>query len=297
MSKTAEPADINVDELRRRARRRLVGAVVLALGVAVVVPMLLETEQKPLGEDVSVKIPPVDEGKFVNRLNDPKAAPSKPQDAAPSAAESAPSPATSDAAARTSRYDTRVPDAPNAATQGTASSDSAAPTRSSIPSAPAPQAADAHASNATPDKAASGSEKPVIITDKGASAGERPASGTSERPSTSASERTTASTSERPSASTSERPSASTSERPSASSAHRDGFAVQLAAFADDKGANSLAGRLKRAGYAAYTEPLKTSKGTLWRVRVGPYPSREAALAARDKLKTEGQNGIVAAIR
>ena len=66
----AEPADVNVDELRRRARRRLVGAVVLALGVAVVVPMLLETEQKPLGDDVAVKIPPVDSGKFVNRLND-----------------------------------------------------------------------------------------------------------------------------------------------------------------------------------------------------------------------------------
>ncbi len=66
----AEPADINVDELRRRARRRLVGAVVLALGVAVVVPMLLETEQKPLGENVSVRIPPVDDSKFVNRLND-----------------------------------------------------------------------------------------------------------------------------------------------------------------------------------------------------------------------------------
>ena len=73
MSSMAEPADINVDELRRRARRRLVGAVVLALGVAVVVPMLLETEQKPLGEDVSVKIPPVDDGKFVNRLNDKSA--------------------------------------------------------------------------------------------------------------------------------------------------------------------------------------------------------------------------------
>ena len=69
----AEPADINVDELRRRARRRLVGAVVLALGVAVVVPMLLETEQKPLGEDVSVKIPPIDDGKFVNRLSENRA--------------------------------------------------------------------------------------------------------------------------------------------------------------------------------------------------------------------------------
>jgi DedD protein len=70
---------------------------------------------------------------------------------------------------------------------------------------------------------------------------------------------------------------------------------VQLAAFSDDKGANALAGRLKRAGYSAYTEPLKTAKGTLYRVRVGPFASKDAATAARDKLKGEGQNGIVAA--
>ena len=69
-ARMAEPTDLNVDELRRRARRRLVGAIVLALAAAVVVPMLLETDPKPLGEDVSVKIPPVDDGKFVNRLND-----------------------------------------------------------------------------------------------------------------------------------------------------------------------------------------------------------------------------------
>jgi DedD protein len=75
------------------------------------------------------------------------------------------------------------------------------------------------------------------------------------------------------------------------------GYAVQLAAFSDDKGANALAGRLRRAGYSAYTEPLKTSKGTLWRVRVGPYGSRESATAARDRLKAEGQNGIVASAR
>ena len=69
----AEPADINVDELRRRARRRLVGAIVLALAAAVVVPMLLESDPKPLGESVAVKIPPVDDGKFVNRLSEPAA--------------------------------------------------------------------------------------------------------------------------------------------------------------------------------------------------------------------------------
>ena len=55
---------------RRRARRRLIGAIVLALAAAVVRPMLLESDPKPLGEDVSVKIPPQDNDKFVNRLSD-----------------------------------------------------------------------------------------------------------------------------------------------------------------------------------------------------------------------------------
>jgi DedD protein len=76
-----------------------------------------------------------------------------------------------------------------------------------------------------------------------------------------------------------------------------EGFVVQLAAFTDDKGANALANRLKRTGYPAYTEPVETDRGTLWRVRVGGYPSRAAAGAARAKLKAEGHNGIVAAAK
>jgi DedD protein len=74
-------------------------------------------------------------------------------------------------------------------------------------------------------------------------------------------------------------------------------FAVQLAAFIDDKGANALAGKLKKAGYSAYTEPYETTRGTLWRVRVGPYPSRDAAEGVRVKLKGEGHNGIIAAAK
>ena len=76
-----------------------------------------------------------------------------------------------------------------------------------------------------------------------------------------------------------------------------EGFVVQLAAYADDKGANALANRLKKSGYAAYVEPVETTRGTLWRVRVGGYVTREAATAARDKLKAEGQSGIVAPAR
>jgi len=121
----AEPADINVDELRRRARRRLVGAVVLALGVAVVVPMLLETEQKPLGEDVSVKIPPIDDGKFVNRLSENRAkdgatTPVKPpardestkEPPAAAAPVVAPSAAPVVSPSAPPKYDTRIPDTP-----------------------------------------------------------------------------------------------------------------------------------------------------------------------------------------
>ena len=63
-----ENADQIVDEMKRKARRRLVGAIVLALAAAILLPMLLEKEPRPLGDDVSVKIPPVDEGKFINRL-------------------------------------------------------------------------------------------------------------------------------------------------------------------------------------------------------------------------------------
>jgi len=256
----AEPADINVDELRRRARRRLVGAVVLALGVAVVVPMLLETEQKPLGDDVSVKIPPVDDSKFVNRLSDSRAKDAG--KAAPRPGGEAATTATSGAAApaeRASKYDTRVPETAPA------------------PAAPvAPSAADP-----TAKPAGDAAKPPESASASGEAASNPPAA-------------PAASTS----AASARAPAAPVpANAPKLAAPAHDGFAVQLAAFADDKGANALAGRLKRAGYAAYTEPLKTSKGTLWRVRVGPYGSREAAIAARDKLKAEGQSGIVAAVK
>jgi DedD protein len=43
--------------LRRRARRRLVGSLALALLAVVVLPMIFEPEPKPLGDDVEIIIP------------------------------------------------------------------------------------------------------------------------------------------------------------------------------------------------------------------------------------------------
>jgi DedD protein len=46
--------------LRRRARRRLVGAVAIALTAFVVLPMLFDSEPKPLGPEVDIRIPAQD---------------------------------------------------------------------------------------------------------------------------------------------------------------------------------------------------------------------------------------------
>jgi DedD protein len=74
MATRSEGPDLAVDELQRRARRRLVGAIVLALAAAVILPLLLESDPKPLGDDVSIRIPPIDNGKFINPLSPGKGA-------------------------------------------------------------------------------------------------------------------------------------------------------------------------------------------------------------------------------
>ena len=67
-------------QLRRRARRRLIGAVVLVTAIVVVLPMVLDSEPKPSGQPISVQIPPPDSGGFA-----PKLAPTVPSKAAPPA--------------------------------------------------------------------------------------------------------------------------------------------------------------------------------------------------------------------
>ena len=52
--------------LRRKARRRLIGAVALTLAVVVILPMVLDREPKPTGKDIDLRIPSPDKvGEFV----------------------------------------------------------------------------------------------------------------------------------------------------------------------------------------------------------------------------------------
>jgi DedD protein len=46
-------------QLKKKARRRLVGAIVLVLLVVVFVPMFLDREQRPQKQDIDIRIPPI----------------------------------------------------------------------------------------------------------------------------------------------------------------------------------------------------------------------------------------------
>ena len=56
-------------QLRKRARRRLIGAIVLVSAVAVFLPMVLDHEPKPLSQDISIQIPaPNNAGTFTSKI-------------------------------------------------------------------------------------------------------------------------------------------------------------------------------------------------------------------------------------
>jgi DedD protein len=85
-------------QLRKRARRRLVGAIALVTIIAVFLPMVLDHEPKPVSQDVSIKIPSPDAGVFTSKivpLPPAKSAPAKGDAPAPAepAVEAAPPPA------------------------------------------------------------------------------------------------------------------------------------------------------------------------------------------------------------
>ncbi len=79
-----------------------------------------------------------------------------------------------------------------------------------------------------------------------------------------------------------------------APSSSGDRFTVQVAAVQDVQGATGLVNRLRKKGYRAYQIRSEVAgKGVWYRVRVGAYPSRQAAEAAMKKLKNDRYKGII----
>lgn len=71
-------------QLRRRARRRLIGAVVLVTVMVVALPMVLDGESRQSGQDIAINIPALDSGgDFSSRIVPAPAALPKPAPASP----------------------------------------------------------------------------------------------------------------------------------------------------------------------------------------------------------------------
>jgi DedD protein len=70
-------------------------------------------------------------------------------------------------------------------------------------------------------------------------------------------------------------------------------FSVQLAALADTSKAQLMASKARDMGINAHTETMTGPNGQLTRVRVGPFANRAEADAARQKLAAAGISGVI----
>jgi DedD protein len=72
-------------------------------------------------------------------------------------------------------------------------------------------------------------------------------------------------------------------------------FVVQLGAFSDPLKAKQQQQNLTTNGITTYTENIKTERGEVTRVRIGPFSVRSEAEEMRNRLKGLGINGVVTA--
>lgn len=88
---------------------------------------------------------------------------------------------------------------------------------------------------------------------------------------------------------------ATTPATPAAPAAAGVGFAVQLGAFGQANDANALRDKVRAAGFSAFVEQVRTEKGTLHRVRVGPVANR--ADAEQLKAQVAAKVGVAGMVR
>lgn len=258
---TASGADANlplssaeIEVARVRARRRLVGMVVL-VGVGVVgLPWLFETQPRPIGSDVQVVSAVAHAGGPAVSTGPKPAIASVTEPPAPVEEEEIEAPA-------------KPASKPVAA-------------RASAPAAP-PVTAVAKPSPVRPQPAsqavASGTPKP-----------EKPAARESAKPAESAASKDAA----RAKALLDGKSAMASANKP-ASDAAGTRYVVQIGAFSDVPAAREVRLKAERAGVKTYTQEVTVNGGKKIRVRVGPYASKAEADKAVDTLRKAGMSSAL----
>lgn len=261
--------EAQLKELRAKARRRLIGALVLVLAAVIVVPWLF---QEPVTDDTHAPavvpatptgLPPVP----ARSSNGPAASDA----GAPSGAVNPPAPATDASGAQgTVQPPAASSDAqPAGSTAETAAPQPAAPALEPAPVKPAPKAPPAETRSGESASAAKAARKPPVErTDDGSVAlallsGKSPAK----------------------------------SSAPSKAASGQGHYFLQVAAYNTEQDARTRRDSLRQAGVTdAYVEKGQSAGRTVYRLRVGPFGSHEAAQAAQARLRALGyQNGLISA--
>jgi DedD protein len=229
------PVNDEAIDFKRRARRRLIGAIALVLFLVIVPPWVMEREPRPTVSSLSVEIPSQDARKPV----------AKPSASTPPKAEERVAKQVSDSAAL-------KPD--EKATSPAAKPGSEAPSDK-------PKADDRAAGVIDPAAKA--------LKDSGPKkAAEKPA--------------------DKPVEKLAEKPAEKPKEVERAGAVLADGYVVTIGTFANPDNVKQLQAKLSGEGLKSYTDPVTISGAQQTRVRAGPFPTREAAEKAREKLAAMG---------
>lgn len=242
----AAPQPESVEVMRRRAKHRLIGAVVLVLAGVIGFPLLVDKQPRPIAVDIPIEIP--DKAK-VKPLAAPEPVASAPAVAAPAAT---PAPAKTAIITET-KSDAKAEVKPEPKVEAKADAKPEvkpeAKVEAKVEAKPADKTADKPAAKAPADNGA----KALALLE-----GKEPAKDTAkEAPKEAA------------------KPAAANGER----------YIVQVGAFADVTKAREVRLKVERAGLKTYTHVIETSEGKRIRVRVGPFTSKAEADKAADKIK------------
>jgi len=237
-------------DLRRRARRRLIGAIALVLALVIVPPWIMDLEPKPVTSKLSVEIPSQDASRLKPPAK-PSVDPAKPPEAVKSS---------------------EAPKPPEVA-RAREPAKSADPTKPADPD----RAAKSKAPSATPSASLDAQTVAALGAPK-----------TAEQPAPKAPEAPVKAPEPAVKAPEAAKKSAETARAEAAVSGASEAFVIPLGSFGNADNVRQLQARLTKEGIQSYTEPVKTASGEQTRVRAGPYPSREAAEKARERVKGLG---------
>jgi DedD protein len=284
--------------LRKRARRRLIGAIALTTLVVVTLPMVLDSEPRPIGDDIAVQIPSPNSGPYAPKgqadapraavtatasgtVGSPPALAPAPGDMPPAAAAAAPpAPVRPVAPASATPADQKIEVAGALRPPSDASAAAAAAAADARNTAEAAAAARASAARVAEAKAAEA--KAAEATAAEAKAAESKAAPAARAPA------------EVKPAPAKAAEAKAGDAKAATGDADAKSFVIQLGAFSEANRAKDRHAQMVNAGVKGYTEVIKTPTGDKTRVRAGPFPSRDAAEKANERLKALGMtDGIV----